>query len=210
MNWITPDAEGVIVHDARVSSDPDVASGPDEKLLRYLIKHKHWSPFGMANMSLSVNTTRDVSRQFLRHWSLKPQEFSQRYADVSILGEFVFRECRMQHPTNRQMSLPCEDPEVEKWWQDVQCEIAELVSKRYREALNRNMAKEAARVILPEGMTPSYLHLNGAVRDWIHVIQSRTDEATQKEARIVANDMKRHFTENMPVIAAAVFGGDDA
>lgn len=206
LNWITPNAEAVIVHDARVSSDPDIASGPDDKLLRYLIKHKHWSPFGMANMSLSVNTTRDISRQFLRHWSLKPQEFSQRYADVSLLGQFVFRECRMQHPTNRQASLPCDDPETEKWWLDVQHEVAEIVGMRYRQALERRIAKEVARAILPEGMTPSLLHLNGGVRDWIHVIESRTDEATQKEARIVAQGMKRHFTEHMPTIASAVWG----
>lgn len=206
LNWITPDAEGVIVHDARVSSDPDVASGPDEKLLSYLVRHNHWSPFEMANMCLTIHTTRDIGRQILRHRSFHFQEFSQRYADVSILGDAVMREARMQHPTNRQMSLECEDEHTKSWWRDWQIIAHEQCMDLYKDALADGIAKEVARAILPEGLTPSKMHMNGTIRDWMFFIRVRTDETAQKEVRLVAQSAKEIFDREMPVISRAFFG----
>lgn len=205
LNWITPDAQGVIVNNARVSSDPEVASGPDERLLRYCVKHKHWSIFEQANMCVTISTTRDIGRQILRHRSFHFQEFSQRYADVSILGDAVFREARMQHPTNRQMSLPCDDPVIDTVWEMIQRVTIEEAMDRYDEALSLGIAKEVARAILPEGLTPSKMHMNGTIRDWIHFIKVRTDETAQKEVRMVASSVQALFEEQMPVIAEAVF-----
>lgn len=204
INWITPDAQGVIVNNARVSSDPEVASGPDDRLLRYLVKHRHWSPFEMANMSVEISTTRDIGRQILRHRSFHFQEFSQRYADVSILGDAVFREARMQHPTNRQMSLPCEDAMLQRTWISEQSVYHSEAIELYQWALSEGIAKEVARAILPEGLTPSKMHMNGTVRDWIHFIKVRTDETAQKEVRLVAHSIDEIFRRELPVIWDAV------
>lgn len=204
LNWITPDAQGVIVNNARVSSDPEVASGPDERLLRYLVKHRHWSPFEMANMSVAISTTRDIGRQILRHRSFHFQEFSQRYQDVSILGDMVLREARMQHPTNRQMSLECEDDGLAGWWSAMQYEILSQVKEVYNDALGYGIAKEVARAILPEGLTPSKMHMNGTIRDWVHFIKVRSDPTAQKEVRMVAHSIDEIFRREMPVIWDAV------
>lgn len=205
MKWITPNAQAEIVDEARVSSDPDVASGPDERLLRYLIKHKHWSPFEMANMCLTIHTTRDIGRQILRHRSFHFQEFSQRYADVSILGDSVLREARMQHPTNRQMSLPCDNEPLDWTWTDLQARTFNQAKSVYEWALSEGIAKEVARAILPEGLTPSKMHMNGTIRDWIHFIAVRSDPTAQKEVRMVAESAREIFAAEMPVIAEAVF-----
>lgn len=207
--WITPNAESAIIHDARVSSDPDVAKMPDDRLLRYLVKHWHWSPFEMANMKLDIYSTRDIGRQILRHRSFHFQEFSQRYADVAILGEAVMREARMQHPTNRQMSLECDDRNVTEWWAFNSAVSNDVAIQIYNDALANGIAKEVARAILPEGLTPTKMHMNGTIRDWIHFIKVRTHETAQKEVRMVAESARAIFAEKMPVIAAAVFGGDD-
>lgn len=204
LNWITPDAQGVIVNNARVSSDPEVASGPDDRLLRYLVKHRHWSPLEMANMCVSIDTTRDIGRQILRHRSFHFQEFSQRYADVSILGEAVLREARMQHPTNRQMSLECGNPTLQMKWGQLQEAISFAAKESYKTAIDAGIAKEVARAILPEGLTPSKMHMNGTVRDWIHFIAVRTDETAQKEVRMVAHSIDEIFRREMPVIWDAV------
>jgi thymidylate synthase (FAD) len=204
LDWITPDAEKIIVENARVSSDPDVASGPDEKLLRYCVKHKHWSIFEQANMCVTIETTRDIGRQILRHRSFHFQEFSQRYADVSILGDAVLREARMRHPTNRQMSLECEDEVSAAAWELAQVSVNKICKKNYDLALSLGIAKEVARAILPEGLTPSKMHMNGTVRDWIHFVAVRTDETAQKEVRLVAQSIDNIFRREMPVIWEAV------
>lgn len=208
MNWITPDAQAKIVHDARVSSDPEIANGPDKKLLNYLIRHNHWSPFEMANMNLTIYTTRDIGRQILRHRSFHFQEFSQRYADVSILGNMVTREARMKHPTNRQMSLECSDKKLSQEWMFSQEGVAMRAMEHYEKALKAGIAKEVARAILPEGMTPSKMHMNGTIRDWMFFIRVRTDPTAQKEVRMVADSAKKIFDREMPVISAAFFGSD--
>lgn len=206
LKWITPDAEREIVECARVSSDPDVASKPDEALIRYCVKHKHWSIFETANMCLTIDTTRDIGRQILRHRSFHFQEFSQRYQDVSILGDAVFREARMQHPKNRQMSLPCENEDIARAWLEEQEDIIERVMQVYDITLSFGIAKEVARAILPEGMTRSKMHMNGTVRDWVHFIDVRSDITAQKEVRLVAESARTIFTEHMPTIASAVWG----
>lgn len=206
LKWITPNAEAEIVDEARVSSDPDIANGPDDRLLRYLIKHKHWSPFEMANMCVTISTTRDIGRQILRHRSFHFQEFSQRYADVSILGEAVMREARMKHPTNRQMSLECDDPITKMVWSGQEKAVWDAAIGNYKAALEAGIAKEVARAILPEGLTPSKMHMNGTIRDWIHFIHVRADEAAQKEVRMVAESVRSTFEKEMPTIYQSAFG----
>lgn len=206
LKWITPNAEAEIVDEARVSSDPDIASGPDDRLLRYLIKRKHWSPFEMANMCVTISTTRDIGRQILRHRSFHFQEFSQRYANVSILGSAELREARMQHPTNRQMSLECEDKEFSDAWMLEQALLFDYAMTMYKAALETGIAKEVARAILPEGLTPSKMHMNGTIRDWIHFIHVRADETAQKEVRMVAESVREIFAKEMPTIYQSAFG----
>lgn len=205
LEWITLGAQTKIVRIARVSSDPDVASGPDDRLLRYLVKHKHWSPFEMANMCVEIMTTRDIGRQILRHRAFHFQEFSQRYQDVSILGDMVLREARIRHPTNRQMSLECANEALSNGWAMAQNEVLNEAMEAYDLALKNGIAKEVARAILPEGLTPSRMYMNGTIRDWIHFINVRADETAQKEVRMVAESVRDIFAEQMPVIAEAVF-----
>lgn len=206
LNWITPNAQERIVYNARVSSDPDVASRPDEDLIAYTVRNKHWSCFEQANMCLTIDTTRDIGRQILRHRSFHFQEFSQRYQDVSILGDAVLREARMQHPKNRQMSLECEDAIIGQWWTFNSAISNDVAIGIYHDALSRGIAKEVARAILPEGMTRSKMHMNGTVRDWVHFIDVRSDVTAQKEVRLVAESARAIFAENMPTIADAVWG----
>lgn len=206
LKWITPNAEKEIVECARVSSDPDVASKPDESLIRYCIRNRHWSVFEQGNMCLTIDTTRDIGRQILRHRSFHFQEFSQRYADVSILGDAVLREARMKHPTNRQMSLPCEDDGISDEWNEAQGNIIERAMYHYDMALRVGIAKEVARAILPEGLTPSKMHMNGTIRDWIHFIHVRADETAQKEVRMVAESVREIFAKEMPTIYQSAFG----
>jgi thymidylate synthase (FAD) len=204
LQWITPDAQAMIVHCARVSSDPEVASQPDEKLLRYLIRHKHFSPFEMSSACLEIRNTRDIARQILRHRSFSFQEFSQRYQDVSVLGDPILRECRMQHPTNRQMSLPCEDAELAASWQNAQATIYDQAMAVYADALAKGIAKEVARAILPEGLTPSRMFMSGTIRSWVHFIAVRTDETAQAEVRQIAAQCRDILRAEMPVIFDAM------
>jgi len=158
------------------------------KLIDYLIRHKHWSPLEMANCVVEVNCPRDIARQLLRHRSFAFQEFSQRYADVTQLEEaFCIRDLRMQDTKNRQNSIDTEDETLCRVWEDIQNEVLELVKERYQQALGFGIAKEVARVILPEGLTMSRLYVNGTIRSWIHYLQVRMEEGvTQKEHVILA------------------------
>lgn len=197
--WITPDAEQIIGYCARVSNpgnqnNPDVAG-----LLRYCAKNGHWSVFEMASACIEINTSRDIARQILRHRSLQFQEFSQRYADVDALEQnTVFRECRMQDHKNRQNSLPCADEGLAYEWEIAQAIVSDLAWARYRWALENGIAKEQARALLPEGLTPSRMYASGTVRSWIHYLQSRTDPSTQKEHRLIAEQIKALLSGLMP------------
>ena len=160
-----------------------------EKLVRYLIKHRHWSPFEMANIVLEINTTRDIARQILRHRSFSFQEFSQRYADVGDIGyPYELKETRMQDETNRQNSTQTDDRSLHQKWIAQQTRVLDAATAAYRWALDSGIAKEQARAVLPEGLTISRLYMQGSVRSWIHYIELRSSVETQKEHREVARE----------------------
>lgn len=194
------DAQDLTAFCARVSN-PSNQMNMDtaEKLLNYLKKHKHWSPFEMANCVVEVECPRDIARQLLRHRSFAFQEFSQRYADVTQLEQaFCLRELRLQDTKNRQNSLEVDDDELEAWWKDTQEELLAFVQNKYSAALGKGIAREVARVMLPEGLTMSRLYVNGTIRSWIHYLEVRIDEGvTQKEhvdlARLIAEQINSVF-----------------
>jgi thymidylate synthase (FAD) len=175
-----------IAYCARVSN-PTNQNNKDtsEKLIRYLIKNKHWSPLEMVNICLEIETTRDIARQILRHRSFSFQEFSQRYADASQLG-FEMKEARLQDHKNRQNSIKTEDKQLKDTWNNYQKIVTDLSGKAYQWAIDNGIAKEQARAVLPEGMTKSRMYMNGTLRSWVHYIQLRTENGTQKEHREVA------------------------
>jgi len=176
---------------ARVSNPTNQDnSGTAEKLVRYLIKNQHWSPLEMVSVCLEIETTRDIARQILRHRSFSFQEFSQRYADASQLG-FELRETRLQDTKNRQNSVYLnldeeDDRFLDSEWQRRQQEVIDLVKENYTWALNAGIAKEQSRSILPEGNTASRMYMNGTLRSWVHYIQLRSGNGTQKEHRDIA------------------------
>ena len=175
--------QDLIAYAARVSNPANQANTKTTpKLLDYLIKHKHWSPFEMASACIEIETTRDIARQLLRHRSFSFQEFSQRYADVNSLGDvFVTRDARLQDPKNRQNSIANNDPALEDEWVNKQLAIIEMVKMTYDWAIENGIAKEQARAILPEGNTISRLYVNGTIRSWIHYIELRSANGTQQE-----------------------------
>lgn len=156
-----------------------------EKLVRYLIKHQHWSPLEMVSVCMEIETTRDIARQILRHRSFAFQEFSQRYADASQLG-FELREARMQDLKNRQNSIETDNQALAAWWETYQKKVIEVASDAYKFALEKGIAKEQARAVLPEGITGSRMYMNGTLRSWVHYIQLRSGNGTQKEHREIA------------------------
>lgn len=156
-----------------------------EKLVRYLIKNQHWSPLEMVSVCMEIETTRDIARQILRHRSFSFQEFSQRYADASQLG-FELREARMQDLKNRQNSIETENQALAAWWETYQKKVIEVASDAYKFALEKGIAKEQARAVLPEGITCSRMYMNGTLRSWVHYIQLRSGNGTQKEHREIA------------------------
>lgn len=201
LKWITPNIEETIVEIARVSSDPNQAPRSGVKLLKYLMKKKHWSPFQMANMCVEVWCTRDISRQILRHTSLNFQEFSQRYQDVSVIQEeCIYREARMQDHANRQNSLPNTDEKIDEAWKSAQREAWNVCFILYQQALRMGIAKEQARALLPEGLTLSRVIINGTIRSWIHYCQTRTDPSTRAEHRQIAEAIQSLLLENIPTL----------
>ena len=207
--WATPDADKHIGYCARVSNpnnqdNPNVAG-----LLSYCARNAHWSVFEMASVCIEVSTTRDIARQILRHRSFSFQEFSQRYADATQLGEFAIRECRMQDNKNRQNSLETDDFELTVWWAAAQKRMIDETEFLYSEALKRGIAKEQARALLPEGLTPSKLYVTGTMRSWITFLQARLDVATQKEHRLVAQDVLAVLRDVAPVTVGAFFPLED-
>ena len=157
-----------------------------EKLLKYLAKHKHWSPFEMVSACIEINTTRDIARQILRHRSFSFQEFSQRYANPVEELEFVKREARMQDTKNRQNSIKIDDRSLQIDWEQEQERVIEICQEVYKNAIEKGLAKEVARAVLPEGLTKSRLYMNGTIRSWIHFIELRSANGTQKECSDVA------------------------
>jgi thymidylate synthase (FAD) len=156
-----------------------------EKLVRYLIKNQHWSPLEMVNICLEINTTRDIARQILRHRSFSFQEFSQRYAEVTQLG-FELKEARLQDTKNRQNSILTDDGPLSEAWRQHQKQVMDQAELAYKWALANGIAKEQARAVLPEGMTGSRLYMNGTLRSWVHYIQLRSANGTQKEHQDIA------------------------
>lgn len=196
------DLKDLIAYCARVSN-PSNQMNMDtaEKLVAYLKKFKHWSPFEMVNCVVEVECPRDIARQLLRHRSFSFQEFSQRYADVTQLeNAFCLRDLRMQDTKNRQNSVETNDEELAKWWKESQEEVLELVKRKYSEALDRGIAKECSRVILPEGLTMSRLYVNGTIRSWIHYLEIRREEGvTQLEHVILARLIAEQICKCFPV-----------
>jgi thymidylate synthase (FAD) len=181
-----PTVNDMLAYIARVSNPSNqLNTETAPKLLKYLVKNQHWSPFEMAHMVVEINTTRDIARQILRHRSFSFQEFSQRYARADDLG-FEVREARMQDLKNRQASLETDDKELVEVWKAQQQDVLRVVKRAYTWALTNGIAKEQARAVLPEGLTHSRLYMAGSVRSWIHYCMLRTDMGTQKEHREVA------------------------
>ena len=170
----------------------------NDKLLAYLIKNKHWSPFEMVSICLEIETTRDIARQILRHRSFSFQEFSQRYAFADIGVEY--KEVRLQDTKNRQSSLETDDLYLKAAWADKQREIDDYTRGIYRWAITNGIAKEQARAVLPEGMTLSHMYVNGTLRSWIHYIELRTGNGTQKEHRMVALECAKEIEQIFPFI----------
>lgn len=203
--WATPSADNVVGYCARVSNpanqdNPDVAG-----LLRYCAKHGHWSVFEMASMCVEINATRDIARQILRHRSFSFQEFSQRYADVTSMPRASLRECRLQDTKNRQNSLSCDDPDMVEWWNAVQSTVHQDTMDMYQAALANGIAKEQARALLPEGLTPSRMYVTGTLRSWVTYCQVRTDPSTQKEHRELADRVVSLLAHVAPTVAQAFF-----
>ena len=185
------DAQELVAYCARVSNPTNqLNTDTSEKLIKYLIKHQHWSPLEMVSACLEIETTRDIARQILRHRSFSFQEFSQRYADPTNDLSFVLRDARMQDPVNRQNSIPLgstpADTIIADEWRDRQMELITLAKETYDWAVSKGIAKEQARAVLPEGNTVSKLYMNGTLRSWIHWIQLRSGNGTQLEHQEIA------------------------
>lgn len=203
--WGTPNADQMIAKMARVSN-PDNQDNPEfKRLLNYLMKHNHVSPFEMASMCVEIDTTRDISRQILRHRSFTYQEFSQRYEDAGKLGDMVERECRLQDQKNRQSSLECDDFDTAHTFSRAQESVWGYAVDAYQLALQNGIAKEQARALLPEGLTPTRLYMQGTIRSWVHYIQVRAGEETQKEHRIIALGALDVLRQVAPITAEAFF-----
>ena len=199
------DAQELIAYCARVSNPSNqFNSDTSEKLINYLVKHQHWSPLEMVSACLEIETTRDIARQILRHRSFSFQEFSQRYADPTKDLDFVLREARLQDTKNRQNSIVTNDAELTAWWDAKQKFIIETVKQTYAEAIEKGIAKEQARAILPEGNTVSRLYMNGTLRSWIHFIELRSANGTQLEHQQVAIACAKAIAEIFPMTTSLV------
>ena len=195
------DAQELIAFCARVSNPSNQFNMETaDKLIRYLIKNKHWSPLEMVSACLEIETTRDIARQILRHRSFSFQEFSQRYADPTKDLDFVVREARLQDTKNRQNSIETDDLALNVQWAAKQQAVIDLVKETYQWAVDNGIAKEQARAVLPEGNTVSRLYMNGTLRSWVHFIELRSGNGTQKEHREVARACAQAITEMFPMI----------
>lgn len=196
-------AEDFVAYAARVSNPANQAnSGTADKLVRYLIRNKHWSPFEMVSATMEINTTRDIGRQILRHRSFSFQEFSQRYQVASM--EFIARQARLQDNKNRQNSIETEDEQLQETWKKLQHQIAEDAENTYNWALKSGIAKEQARAVLPEGMTTTRMYMSGTLRSWIHYCSLRMANGTQKEHMEIAKACWEALREHFPNVIRAV------
>ena len=196
-----PNLQDLVAYCARVSNPSNQAnSETSEKLIKYLIKHKHWSPLEMVSVCIEVETTRDIARQLLRHRSFSFQEFSQRYADPTKDLNFVLREARLQDNKNRQNSIKTEDIELQTRWALMQQRVIDEAKYAYDWAIQHGIAKEQARVVLPEGNTISRLYVNGTLRSWIHYIDLRDGNGTQKEHAEIARACAEVIAKVFPII----------
>lgn len=203
------DAQDLIAYCARVSNPSNqFNTETSEKLLGYLAKHKHWSPFEMVSACIEVETTRDIARQLLRHRSFSFQEFSQRYADPTKDLEFVLRDARLQDTKNRQNSIATDDADLTAQWFMKQAAVTKLAQDTYKWAIEKGIAKEQARAVLPEGMTMSRLYVNGTIRSWIHYIELRSAHGTQMEHIELARECACAIAEVFPLIGGYVDGAE--
>jgi thymidylate synthase (FAD) len=200
------DVQDLIAYAARVSNPSNqLNTETSTKLLNYLAKHKHWSPFEMVSACLEIETTRDIARQILRHRSFSFQEFSQRYADPTQDLDFVIREARLQDPKNRQNSVGLDlehneqDAALYLLWNDKQQEVINTAKEAYTWAVENGIAKEQARAVLPEGNTVSRMYMNGTLRSWIHYIELRAANGTQLEHMEIARAVAEVITEIFPL-----------
>ena len=194
------DVQELVAFCARVSNPSNqFNTDTSEKLIKYLIKHQHWSPLEMVSACLEIETTRDIARQMLRHRSFSFQEFSQRYADPTKDLSFVLREARLQDTKNRQNSVENENLALAAWWEERQKRVIEEAKNAYDWAITNGIAKEQARAVLPEGLTVSRLYMNGTLRSWIHFIELRSANGTQKEHQEVARQCAKVIAEVFPL-----------
>ena len=202
------DVQELVAYCARVSNPANqFNTETSEKLIKYLIKHQHWSPLEMVSACIEVETTRDIARQMLRHRSFSFQEFSQRYADptAELASAFVLREARWQDTKNRQNSVEADQTDeaqrmIAIEWERAQKRVLYAVEKEYKWAIANGIAKEQARAVLPEGLTVSRLYMNGTIRSWIHFIQLRSANGTQKEHQLVALECAKVIAEVFPLV----------
>ena len=199
--YVGENIQELIAYTARVSNPSNQNnSETSERLLAYLIKHKHWSPFEMASACLEIETTRDIARQILRHRSFSFQEFSQRYADPTQDLHFKFKDARLQDTKNRQNSLDVKDPDLQLEWLQKQAEVVNEAKKSYEWAIEKGIAKEQARAVLPEGIMESRLYVNGTIRSWIHYVDLRSGHGTQKEHIELARACAKAIEPIFPMI----------
>ena len=194
------DAQELIAYCARVSNPSNqLNTETSEKLIRYLVRHQHWSPLEMVSVCMEITTTRDIARQILRHRSFSFQEFSQRYADPTTDLEFVTRSGRLQDPQNRQNSIEHDDHLLENEWYRAQQRVIYAARREYEWAIKNGIAKEQARAVLPEGLIQSRLYMNGTLRSWIHFIELRSANGTQLEHQQVALACAKAITAIFPM-----------
>ncbi len=195
------DAQDLIAFCARVSNPSNqFNTGTSEKLINYLVKHKHWSPLEMVSVCLEIETTRDIARQMLRHRSFSFQEFSQRYADPTKDLNFVHRVARLQDTANRQNSIETDDDDLQQQWRRWQNNVITEARMAYNWAIENGIAKEQARAVLPEGLIESRLYMNGTLRSWIHYIELRSSNGTQKEHMEIARACAEVISKVVPMI----------
>lgn len=206
-------AGDIIAYCARVSNPAnEFNTETGERLIRRLIEWKHWSPLEMCSATIGIETTRDIARQMLRHRSFSFQEFSQRYADPTALDDtFVLREARLQDPKNRQNSIEVDNPKLQKEWAKRQQAVIDLAKETYAWAISEgvDIAKEQARAVLPEGNTTSKLYMNGTLRSWVHYIELRSGNGTQKEHMEVARAIAKAITAIFPMAGEYVHGKEN-
>ena len=195
------DVQDLIAFCAKVSNPTaQINMETSERLIKYLIKHQHWSPLEMANAVLEIDTTRDIAHQIVRHRSFAFQEFSQRYADPAEQGDiFEYSEARLQDTKNRQNSISTDDRDLQLWWDMQQKHVAEVAKTIYENAIEKGIAKEQARKVLPEGLTKTRLYMNGTIRSWIHYIDLRSANGTQKEHMEIAVQCAKVIAEIFPM-----------